>query len=385
MANELIPTRRKVVYGLAETTAGTDIAPTATNVMYFDEFNVNVVEEMIERNGVSPEGPGFRPAVGASMVEIDFETEIVFPTISAADTTDLPSVHPLLHAGLWKRQGDSTDNTQIYILASYGKQSSTFYVYEIDEDDADANLTKCVGTVFSTTLSWTAGERLSISGSGLSKGFFSTGDTDDIYDATGAGSSSVTYPSDDPTVAKDATVKVMTTGAVPTVYGGGTAASPNNDLVVTSLELESGVEVHAQRGFSALGGIKRIRGVREGYATLTLTMEMASASDFNPVSYRHDRTVLEVNLTFTNPATTTNKCQFLFYGCVTEVSKEDDAGRRLWTLTLQGVYPEDASDSDPLAGRSPTQLFKAGTNKGLYLDPTSGPARGIAALTFYST
>lgn len=383
MANELIPVGRKLVYGIAEGTPGTEQDP-SSNVMYFDAFDADVSEETLERTGLSPEGPGFRPTVGATTVEVSFETEVVFPTITNADAADRPSIHPLLNASLWSLTSDDNDDSHTYVLGSYGNQSSTFHLQEINELNTAYNQTKCIGTVLNTSFEWSSGEKLVCSGDGMAKGFAATGDIDDVFIETASAVTAVTYPDDNPTICTGAVIKVIHTNGS-TVYGGGDLATPNNDLVVTSISLDTGVTINAQRGFSAGSAIKRIRAIRDGYTSVSLSLEMPVASDFNPYEIKHDRSTVEINVTLSRGDIATNKCQFLCYGIVTEVAKSDADGRMMWDLTLQLVYPEDSTDSATTpAGRKPHQAFNAGTNKGLFKDPGSALSKGIAVMQFYT-
>jgi len=386
MANEIIPVDEQgrpigYVLGEAEATYGVDPAPDiSNNLMSFETFEAELDEAVIDRNPISPEGPGSKPVLGRTLLNVSLASEVVLPTVSAGDTTDMPAVHPVLHAAQWTRTGDNTDNTQTYVKRSFSAQGSTFYRHELDEGDTDTNLTKCIGTVLSSSLRWSEGELLLLSGEGMALGY---DEPDDVLSNPGSGLSAMTYPADNPEVGYGAVVKIVNLSD-DSLYGGGSLASPNNDLVLTDFSFEDGSVVVPKGGLSPTSGVKRLRSRRTGPATISLSLDATLYSSFDPYTLKNSRQALEINITFGAPSGG-NWLQFLAYGVITDIAKQAGEDGVMYDLTIRCIYPEDSTDGDPAAGRSPTQVFNAGTNQGLRLDPTATLPRGIAVLQFGTT
>jgi len=380
MANELYPTGAgTIVLGKTESTYGTDASIADANVLYMDEFTAEVDEEVIQREGLSPQGPGFIPAMGRSLVNVSLSTEIALPTLDGTPAVTDVDMEPVLNACQFAGSVDNTDKSATFVFTDYGKQGSTFYFEMFNDADDEGQRVKCLGTVLSPTLSFEAGQRLVLAGDGQALGFQATGDEDDVILATGGGRRAVTYPSAEGHVAMGATCKIYD-GT--NLYGGGTLGTPGDGLAVRSFEFAGNLSVSPQLAAQPSGGVQRIRGYRDAFSTISLGLEVTDLAEFNPYALKHDQTAIQVNVLFNEG---TNHLQFLSQGFITGVSMADADGRRTYDLEIQCAYPEDYSDGSPATGITPGQVFVAGTNEGLALDPaTPLTAVGIAVLQFYT-
>lgn len=380
MANELYPTGAgTIILGKAEGTYGTAESLGASQVLYMDECEIEIDEEELPREGLSPQGPGFISAMGRSVCNVSLSTEIALPTLTGTPATTDVSIQPILHACQFAGSVDNTDKSVTFVLGDIGSQGSTFAHRIYNDVDDEGQVRTSAGTVLSPSLSWEAGQRCVISAQGMGLGFDATGAVADVLAAAGAGRLTPTYPATEGAVFMNATVKIYD-GT--NLYGGGSLASPGNGLALLAFGFDANLDVQAHLGAQPFGGVKRIRGYRSAASTMSLSLEVTDLAEFNPYSLKNTKTVLQVNITLNEGG---NHLQFLSQGIITGITLGDGDGRRTYDLELRCVYAPDYSDGSPAAGLSPSQVFVAGTNEGLALDPASAlTTPGIAVLQFYT-
>ena len=381
MANELHPIGAELVLVKKEASYGSDPTPAAGDYIYFDTFTATPKQDALPRVGRTGAGPGLKAARGGSRVPFSYETELVLPTVTTAafSDADLPTIDALMHAGGWVRRDDTAGGV-IYVLADYHSQSSTFYHYSGNEAVDNANLVKMIGAVAPITWEWSAGERIKVSGEGMALGYATSGASTDVFAATGAARPSITADAGNPAVATNMVVKIIDLSD-DSLYGGGTLASPGNNLLVTRAAFNPGQTTNEQLGLSGVGATARIRAYRDNVATLELTLEVTDQDEFDPLTLEADAQALEISL---KAVEGNNEGLFLIYGVIVDHEFSEANGIKYYDLTIEAIYPENSGGS-PAAGLKPDQPFTAGTNQGLLLSPNTLANFGVAVWQFRTT
>lgn len=306
---------QREVWAKRETTFGSDPTPSASNVVFVKDMTVRFSEEPLERLGASPQGPGFRPAVGSNYFEFSFGTELDLVTIAAGDSTDRPNCDFALYGGGWVESADSTDKTHTYVLGTHTEQGVTLYVTDFNSAGDNGRRTKLIGSQWGTRISWEAGQIVMIECDGAAKGA-ATPST--VIANLGSGPAAVTYPTTSPVVAVGAVLRLQNL-ADNSVYGGGTLASPTNGLALTSFSFDSGVSAVPQKGANATGGVTRIRAVRTAAPTLELSVEVTDLDEFDPYELKHDVQPLGVMVDFVQGS---NKVRFYCNAVISDVEED---------------------------------------------------------------
>jgi hypothetical protein len=255
--------------------------------------------------------------------------------------------------------------------------SFTLEAYEVNSTNDDLNVTKMTGCRGNLTLGFTPGERIMATASG--NGVYSSSS---ISSATpDSGAEVLTYPSEKPMMAQG-TTKVINLDDSDSLYGGGTLASPSNEVLVRSLEIDCGMSVAEHVGLSGTAGVARVHLHGGEGPTASMVVEQVNIDDWNPYDMRDSSTAVECNFTFTQPGDT-NTMQIVFYGqIVGAIDEAESDGLKTWGLTIKMRYPEDATDGDPALGLSPSQTIVEGTNQGLGEDPATALPPTVLAIQF---
>ena len=392
--SELYPTNRGYVLVTNEGLGsyGEGSAPTADDVIYCEDVATDQVTDMISRVGLSPERPGFRPIDGMQHGTISLTTECR-PKIQTPPLTDddSPDIDALLRASGWVRQDDDANIAQTYVATSgYTVDSAYVEVYESNSDQAggDASQTKWsyLGTRFDWSFTWNAGERWMWTFDGAAK---TVTQTDTAQSWITEESGSLDYGTEHPLVAKSVSGAGLVNLTGDVVFGGGTVADPSHALAVLSLSASGNMGMAEQESAFASGAVGRVSLTPVDPMTIECVVEQSdiSGSDWDPYAIRDSGDAVEVNYTLTATGTggSTVTAQIVAYGMITGIAKGDSNGRKTWSLTLEVVYPESASDGGATnaAGENPGQTFEAGTNIGLGTMPMAGiTRRGLMAIQF---
>lgn len=360
-----------------------------TTVRQFKSFSSRIVPNVIRRDEyVSPEGPGRAPVMAGAMVELNMESELVLPTLDGSgagiDSSQYPTIHDVLHAAQAKQIVDNTDETITYIFPSRGNQGSVWYDELINEDESDTNLLKCEGAAVALTWEWAHNEVLMVSAEGKALGFKATGLPVDIYGSGGA-PGGVNESDKTPEVGLGATIRIIDLSD-DSLLGGGTLASPSQNVQVKRVSANYGYEVQEDGGLNSTGGPSAILVKRTGLGTIEVDVQVQDAAEWNPYTKMFDSNgdpvPFELDFRLQNG---TRHGQFLHYGFLVDVGEPELDGPRLYqTLTFELASPEDPTDGDPAVGVNSNQRFAAGTNQGLRFQPTATVPKGIAAWQFWT-
>lgn len=374
MANETYVAELMEVRIKVEATYGTDATPAATDVCYVEEFEFNYNEEMIELVGASPQGKGFGDVAGASWFEVSGTTHLDIPTISSADSTDLPKCYPFFYGGQWKLSSDAASKTHTLTLGTQAGQGVTVYARDYNSAENNGQVRKIVGCQWATSLTWEAGQIVKVGFDGMAKG---AATPSDVIANLGSGPVALTYPAITRVIAAGATIKIQNLSNN-AIYGGGSLSSPTQGLAISSFAFESGVSAERVPSACATGATHAINASRLEHATVKMGLEVTDLDEFDPYELRHDGQAMGIRVEFFQGS---NKVCFYCNGKITTIESAVVANKRFYDITFKCIYFEDAADGTPAAGLAPQQGPKAGTNEGLYADPSSIPA-AIAAIQF---
>jgi hypothetical protein len=390
----------KVVLGKAQATLGTQETLSASDVLYFEEFESDIDEAILERNGPSPEGPGFIDDVGRTVSTFNYATEMKWPTLGATPAaTDVP-IHPILHAGQWQvetqnNSGAPDEDAVWYVLGSNASQASTFGDRSFNVDDDNGIDMSLYDAVLTTEFDWQAGEIMRVSGEGRARGY-AAGEVTDILNAVTAAAANpqngsgnrdvVTYSSADPMKFMGASISIYNT-ATDSFIGGGSLGSPSGNLAVNRLAFSPGMTLSEDLGAQPEDGVQRLRARRNQAATVTVGIEVADLDEINPYALRHAKTPMVLSVIITNSAGV--NFQFLGWGVVTGVSKVDLGERRGYEMTFKLIHPGSSSgDSAAVAGLKPSQVFTESGSQfpGIGFTPNSAVTKkGIAFIGWWIT
>ena len=410
MARELYPTNRGVVlvdvetsYGAGATAMGVD------DVVYAEDVAMDKTTDMITRTGVSPERPGFRAVAGLEHATVSLSTECrpkVQPVGAVTDAT-APDIDRLLRAAGWVREDDNPTTSQTYVATSgYTIDSAQVRIFETNDDQAGAGAGCTVwdyfGCRFDWSFVWNAGERWMWTFDGAAKNCDMQASTDPWF-TTLAG---LNYGDDEPLTAKGLTgnglaetegdLSTPNTASTRVIFGGGVTGAPLHELAVLSLNVSGNMGMSEQESVTSAGGIGRVNLVPQDPLTIECVVEQSNvasatppAGDWDPYIYRDTQNPIEVNFTLTQTGTPGNvvSAQVVCYAVITGVSKADSNGRKTWSLTMEAVYPQSASDAGATAeaGEAPGQVFEAGTPASIGLGLVGVTRRGLMAIQFSTT
>ena len=391
MANEVYPVGRGFVLVDVEASYGAGAAAmTADDVVYVEDVSMDQVTDMITREGVSPERPGFRPVAGMEHASLSVSTECR-PKVQTAplDDADAPDIDKLLRAAGWAREDDDANVTQTYLSTTYASESAEVQMFEINDANNSQTLWDFLGVRLDWSFSWNAGERWmwTFEGNGQSVQRIDTGASwEDTV--TGIGGS-INYGSDEPLVAKAVSGNGLVELDGNVVFGGGVLGAPTHELGVLSLSASGNMGVSEHEAATAEGALGRVLMVPAGPITLECVVEQTnSGAGFDPYILRNAMTPIEVNYTLTQTGTGGSlvTARITAYALITGISLADSNGRKTWSLSLECVYPESASDGGTTTevGEDPSQAFETGASDiGLANAPLAGLARlGTMAIQF---
>ena len=369
MANVIIP-GRGVILAKIESSYGTDASPGAADVIYVEDFEATYSQDMRPRAGLQPEAQGLMSVPTGGHVSWAGTIEIQPQTITTA-ATQSPIGDMFLRAVGFSRHPDASANKSItYALRTAEHESVSIWASEANSDNTDCNRIKIIGARSDFSLSIIPGDIITLA---MSNGFgvaqaltgVAATQTDNVIKDKGSALTSVTYSALKPLLGHNATARLIDNSSG-TVYGGGSIASPNNDLLVRSCVINGNMAPTEQLGISAAQGIGRVA-LRPVMHSLEQTSLGTGAGDFNPYVLRANSTSFEVNLKFPQPGTAGNTLQVACFGQIVDIAQGEDGGNKTYDLTLELRYPRSAD------GTTATGLAPANT----ITDDSSGDARGI--------
>ena len=368
MANVIIP-GRGVILAKIESSYGTDATPGALDVVYVEDFEATYSQDMRPRAGLQPEAQGLMSVPTGGHVSWAGTIEIQPQTITTA-ATQSPIGDMFLRAVGFSRHADTTDKSITYALRSSEHESVSIWMSEANSDNTDCNRIKIIGARADFSLSIIPGDIITLAmsnGFGVAQALTGTAatQTDNVIKDKGSALTSVTYSAEKPLLGHNATARLID-NSDGTVYGGGSIASPNNDLLVRSCVINGNMAPTEQLGISAAQGIGRVA-LRPVMHSLDLTLEQTSLGTFDPYVLRANSTSFEVNLTFPQPGAAGNTLQVACFGQIVDIAQGEDGGNKTYDLTLELRYPRSAD------GTTATGLAPANT----ITDDSSGDARGI--------
>jgi len=395
VSNSIYVPGRGIVLADVETAYGQGAAAmTSADVVYAEDVSIDLTTDPITRTGTSPERVGFRAVAGMNHATLSMSTECRPKVQTGVTDADAPDIDRLLRAAGWARVDDPTSPpfSQTYICTSHNAESVQVQVLDVNADQANANasslLWSVLGVRFDWSFSWNAGERWmwTFTGAGLTANpaYTTISDTGDTWIS---GYAPLPYGIEEPLTAKGAVGNGLVELDTPTIYGGGTLGSPNNEVLVLSLSASGNMGLSEQSGVSASGGIGRVSLAPTDPATIECVVEQTNLSGWDPYQYLDEQQPIECNFTLTQTGTgaAVVTAQIDCYGVITAITRADDAGRRTWGLTIQLCYPEDAVTGAPPVGSDPGQEFTsdAVNGKGLNVVPAAGLGKlGIMAIQF---
>ena len=370
MTDKLIIPEIGYVLGKVETTSGTAMALTTSDAIYVEEMTFGYTMDNVARRPVSPARQGSMSRSGKKRVEWTASTEMAMPDAFAV-ATKVPHPDVLLKACGFARQdvSDASFEGAFYVLQANNHESVTLQAFTFTADGADSNVGSARGarSDFSITVNPDDGRiMLGLSG-GRALEHVTPAST---YTNDNATSRAVTYYDDKPFLAH-AMFCAFVNLSTDAIYGGGSLAGPDNLLQVVNVTINGAMTPTEQTGIAATSGVARQRLAPADPVTMSMTIEEArigSTGAFDPFALRDDETPLEVRLKSngTDISGNANELTINAYAQIVGVSRTSANGRCLYDLDLELRYPEDAADGDPAVGVSPTQVFKAGTNTGLF-------------------
>ena len=375
MADKLIIPEIGYVLGKVEATSGTAETLTTAEAIYVEEMTFAYTMDNIARRPVTPARQGVMSRAGMKRVEWTASTEMAMPD-AFATASMVPHCDVLLKAAGFGRQDFSEllFEASFYVLQSSNHESVSLEAYTFSADGADSNVGSARGarSDFSIAINPEDG-RIML---GLTGGRALENATPaHTYKGDTATSRAVSFYNDKPFLAHSMFAAFINLDDN-SIYGGGTLASPDNSFQVVSLNISGGMNPSEQTGIAASSGVGRQRLAPTDPVTMTMTIEEAKIGTTTPKAFdayalRDNETPLEIRLksTQTDISGNTNELTINAYAQIVGVSRTAANGRALYDLEMELRYPED-TDGDPAVGTSPTQVFKQGTNQGLFTAAT---------------
>ena len=385
MADKLIIPEIGYVLGKVEATPGTAEALTTADAIYVEEMTFSYSMDNISRRPVSPGRQGSMSRSGKKRVEWTASTEMAMPDAFAV-ASKVPHPDVLLKSCGFARQdvSDAAFEGAFYVLQASNHSSVTLQAFTFTADGADANVGSARGARADFSISVNPDDgRIMLNLTG-GRALEHATPASTYTNATGA-SRAVTYYADKPFLAHSMFAAIVNLSN-DSVYGGGSIAGPDNTLQVVDLTINGAMTPTEQTGIAAASGVARQRLAPSDPVTMSLTLEEAligSTGAFDPYALRDAEQALEIRLKSnqTDLSGNANALTIHAYAQIIGVSRTAANGRALWDLELELRYPEDAADGDPAVGVSPTQVFKAGTNTGLFHNATL-TSDGVLCIAF---
>jgi hypothetical protein len=370
MTDKLIIPEIGYVLGKVEATPGTAEALTTAEAIYVEEMTFSYSMDNISRRPVSPGRQGSMSRAGKKRVEWTASTEMAMPDAFAV-ASKVPHPDVLLKSCGFARQdvSDAAFEGAFYVLQASNHSSATLQAFTFTADGADANVGSARGARSDFSISVNPDDGRIMLGLSGGRALEHATPATTYTNSTGA-SRAVTYYADKPFLAHSMFAAIVNLSD-DSVYGGGSIAGPDNTLQVVNLTINGAMSPTEQTGIAASSGVARQRLAPADPVTMSLTLEEArigSTGAFDPYALRDAEQALEIRLKSNQNdiSGNTNELSIHAYAQIVGVSRTAANGRALWDLELELRYPEDAADGDPPVGVSPTQVFKAGTNTGLF-------------------
>lgn len=367
MANELV-LNRATVLAKTEATYGTD--PTldaAADLSFVREGTFRSKEvDVFDRLGISPRVPGFRPYDGLHHALWDCVVEMQHQAITGAAAAEcfkwmraagFESVH---NGGATEFVGPDhaadavNDQITRMVLRDYSPAASSSLRIQVDQiksGDAEAIRHLFAGARSDWALNIVPGEPWlfsCVNGHAL------------VGTAPANAAPTLTNPYSQPTLGlitgKGCSVALIELDG-DTVYGGGSFASPSNDVLIRSASFVGNTNPVEDVGISGVQGLGRIRHGVEQQWTASLVLEMVGPDDFNFWQYVEFGTVLRLMIVKVAPGNTSHLSYIDCSATLTAtpaMSVENDI--MLAQLDIRGTYPEVSTDGGGLVPASSLEV-----------------------------
>ena len=326
MANEKLPVGRGQFSAITESTYGTN--PTGAVAIYAETFTVDVNDNIKQRQGPSPFGPGFK---GFKTVRsAAFAGQIYVAAEPQTDGTQPSVIEPILALVGFGAGVASTPTVfaqRTFNLLPHNQLSTTIEYIDWDEADANGVITTLLGCRAQGTIKVVGGEAVTLDFAGQAQ-------TATVGN-WGIGTTSVTYVLDRPAVGGDG--KVTISEIIGDTAYVGLLYDAEFSLYPVSVAQGVGTRVVEMRPGGVAVGV-------------TLTMEQQTLDDFDIHALIAAGTALSINIELGEIFSIGDDAIVFELTCqmLTAVSADGPAGNKVWTITAQAIYPEVTTDGGGL-------------------------------------
>jgi len=370
MANEHMNFNERLILAKIETTAGSDASPTpADNTAEYTEFAWQLAPTLRERNVITPYGPGARHQIGLTTATFSAQQDLLAGAITAADGTDDPNFVTMARYNGWSVQRNLTDKTVTLFCEPRLGETASIYERMSNSAGTDYNQAKLLGAIGNWSLELTAGNELLFNSEGQA-----VADTT-YYTSVNSALSGGSLSDDGILRAEDATFRLYNpTGTV--MFGGGSLASPGENLDLISLTLDGNRDIAPMPGVTGSFGVKQYRVNQTGRITGTMRIWAGNLDEWNMYTYLLDANALYFGLDLTPPGAATTTVRLAFWLQPTGAVKTELDGFAVYDVPFAVLFPADG-DGDPAAGVNPEQAWNDDTaNIGLIDDTNITPPAG---------
>lgn len=365
------------------------------DVIYVEDMTAQYTADMLQRKPLSPARAGSMSRVGKRRIEWSATTELALPDAYDSSAMD-PHGDELLQCSGFARENfvSASHESTFYTLQNTDHSSMSFEMYSFAADTAGtagaANELRGRGARSDFELNFNTDDgRIMLACNGRALEQTTAADT---WQPLASQTTDATLYADKPFLSMGTMHCELVDLATDTVYGGGTAGTPSNLWQVPTLSIQGAMSVTEQSGIAASQGVARQRLAPTDPVTMSISIEEAvytAPGDgvWDPYALRDAESPIEVRLQSSQTDLSGDTILFTVnaYGQIISVDSTDADGRRLWDLTIELRYPEDAQDGAPAVGVSPTQVFdyfsSGGVSRGLFIDETL-TQHGVLCLAF---